>query len=182
MTTGDMDRPGDAERPGAVDDAVWTEIVASFHASPADRRGPWPEAENLPPDPGDEVSGPSAAGEPGVARPTRVVRPARPEHPESATPAVTWTGTPAGPRTWQAPEDEDEGYEPPAPPALPALTGAAKAAWLAGLGGPGYLALATLLHWDTPQWAALLCVLGGIIGFGYLVTRLKDHPDDGAIL
>jgi hypothetical protein len=56
---------------------------------------------------------------------------------------------------------------------------ATKAAWLAGLGGPAYLALATLLHWQTPQWAALLCVLAGVVGFGYLVSRLKDRPDDG---
>jgi hypothetical protein len=160
-----------------VDDAVWTELVASFHASTADRPGRWPDAENLPGDPPAPPQGPTA--------PSRVVRPAsRPDQeqdadaPPSAPPAVTWTA--AGPRDWDPPYDPDEdGFVPPPPPPLPELGVPTKAAWLAGLGGPGYLTLATLLHWSTPQWAALLCVLAGVIGFGYLVSRLKDRPDDG---
>ncbi len=174
MTTGDMDRsdrPSEGERPGAVDDAVWTELVASFHASTADRQGAWPDSENLPGDPDVPDAVPTA--------PSRVVRPAaRPDVPPSAPPAVTWTAE--GPRDWEQPTDpaDEEGYVPPPPPPLPELGVATKAAWLAGLGGPGYLALATILRWETPQWAALACVLAGVIGFGYLVSRLKDRPDD----
>jgi hypothetical protein len=223
MTTGDMDRPSEGDRPGAVDDAIWTELVASFHASTTDKPGLWPEAENLPGDPdGPDPSGaagtataagsgagigPQAPGQdvtrpaeptPGVhpaagggidgavppsaspATPSRVVRPAARhgrELPPAAPPAVTWTG---GPRDYAPAEPVDEdGYVPPPPPPLPELGMATKAAWLAGLGGPGYLALATILHWDTPQWASLLCVLAGVIGFGYLVSKLKDRPEDG---
>jgi hypothetical protein len=212
MTTGD-DRPSEGDRSGAVDDAVWTELVASFHASTADRPGLWPDAENLPSDPDGPVGSLEAApGVPGVpgpaqtphgpntlphgrdavpgaaagvnatpAAPSRVVRPAaRPDQdaPPSAPPAVTWTA--AGPRDWDPPIDpgDDEGYVPPPPPPLPELGVPTKAAWLAGLGGPGYLALATIMHWETPQWIALLCVLAGVVGFGYLVSRLKDRPDD----
>lgn len=208
MTTGDMDRPdrpSEGDRPGAVDDAVWTELVASFHASTADRPGLWPDAENLPGDPdgpGDVATGlptqtpygPGSQphghdGTPSTGAgvnatpmtPSRVVRPAsRPgqDAPPPAPPAVTWTA--AGPRDWDPPFDpDDEGFVPPPPPPLPELGVPTKAAWLAGLGGPGYLTLATILHWNTPQWAALLCVLAGVIGFGYLVSRLKDRPDDG---
>lgn len=211
MTTGDMDRPSEGDRPGAVDDAVWTELVAAFHASTADQPGRWPDAENLPgpeaqpnaedgaygggAQSGSGTQGPhssagtgtgAGAGAPhGVgaspATPSRVVRPAaRPgqEQPPSAPPAVTWTAP--GPRDWDTPaEPAEEGYVPPPPPPLPELGMATKAAWIAGLGGPAYLALATLLHWQTPQWAALLCVLAGVVGFGYLVSRLKDRPDDG---
>jgi hypothetical protein len=84
-----------------------------------------------------------------------------------------------GPRDWQAREGaEDEGFVPPTPPPLPELGMATKAAWLMGLGGPAYLALTTVLHWQTPQWASLLCILSGIAGFAYLVTKLKDRPDD----
>ncbi len=202
MTTGDMDRPSEGDRPGAVDDAVWTELVAAFHASTPDQPGRWPDAENLP-EPGtlsgDGAPGSqhpaSGAGGAGTgagagaghgigttpATPSRVVRPAaRPgqEQPPSAPPAVTWTAS--GPRDWDTPtEPVEEGYVPPPPPPLPELGMATKAAWVAGLGGPAYLALATLLHWQTPQWAALLCVLAGVVGFGYLVSRLKDRPDDG---
>jgi hypothetical protein len=222
MTTGDMDRPSEGDRPGAVDDAIWTELVASFHASTADRPGRWPEAEDLPGDPdgpdpdgtpgtataagGAAGIGPQAPGRdvtrpvdptPGIhpgaggiggavppssapATPSRVVRPAaRPgqELPPTAPPAVTWTG---GPRDYAPAEPVDEdGYVPPPPPPLPELGMGTKAAWLAGLGGPGYLALATILRWDTPQWASLLCVLAGVVGFGYLVSKLKDRPEDG---
>ena len=208
MTTGDMDRPSEGDRPGAVDDAVWTELVAAFHASTAEQPGRWPDAENLPgpetlAQPGDggytdgtqsdpatqdphSGSGGAGAGTGhGVGAapttPSRVVRPAaRPgqEQPPSAPPAVTWTAP--GPRDWDSPaEPVEEGYVPPPPPPLPEVGMSTKAAWLAGLGGPAYLALATLLHWETPQWAALLCVLAGVVGFGYLVSRLKDRPDDG---
>jgi len=225
MTTGDMDRPSEGDRPGAVDDAVWTELVASFHASTADRPGLWPESENLPGDPdGPDPHGPAGSaaaatgpGAPGIgapapgrdgvlpadpgagllpgagaalgaapgssspATPARVVRPAHragQEPPPVAPPAaVTWTG---GPRDYAPAEPVDEdGYVPPPPPPLPELGMATKAAWLAGLGGPGYLALATILQWNTPQWTLLLCVLSGVVGFGYLVSKLKDRPEDG---
>lgn len=214
MTTGDMDRPSEGDRPGAVDDAVWTELVAAFHASTADQPGRWPDVENLPgletqphagdgafgdggsagtqsPHSGVDGAGPAAGTGTGAVAghgvgtapttPSRVVRPAaRPgqEQPPSTPPAVTWTAP--GPRDWDTPaEPVEEGYVPPPPPPLPELGMATKAAWIAGLGGPGYLALATLLQWQTPQWAALLCVLAGVVGFGYLVSRLKDRPDDG---
>jgi hypothetical protein len=200
MTTGDMDRSSENDRqnetqnetPGTVDDEVWTELVASFHASTADRTGLWPDSENVPADPDTELGNaatetthtetPTPDAPQGVtampAAPSRVVRPAaRPDVPPSAPPAVTWTA--AGPRDWDPPLDPDEeGFVPPPPPPLPALEAATKAAWLAGLGGPGYLALATIMHWETPQWIALLCILAGVIGFGYLVSRLKDRPED----
>jgi hypothetical protein len=215
MTTGDMDRPSEGDRPGAVDDAVWTELVASFHASTADRPDLWPAAENVPEDPdgpppapgagtGTGAPGPgghrtpySLAGDADAAStagadadtdlspgahtpPSRVVRPAaRPgqEAPPSAPPAVTWTAS--GPRDYTPDPIDEDGFVPPPPPPLPELGMSTKAAWIAGLGGPGYLALATVLHWETPQWAALLCVLAGVIGFAYLVSRLKDRPEDG---
>jgi hypothetical protein len=252
MTTGgDMDRPGEGDLPGAVDDAVWTELVASFHASTADRPGLWPDAENLPGEPGADAaagtpgaggaagggsgsgggsgeggggtpgygSGPASGAQPPQASahdagtiprpptgadrahpaaggfhgagaagvqptsasatpPSRVVRPAaRPgQEQPPAPPAVTWTA--AGPRDYAPADPDDDGYTPPPPPPLPELGMATKAAWLAGLGGPGYLTLATIAHWETPQWAALLCVLAGVAGFGYLVSKLKDRPDD----
>jgi hypothetical protein len=89
---------------------------------------------------------------------------------------VTWTAS--GPRDWDEAEQPEEGYTPPPPPPLPELGMATKAAWLGGLGGPAYLALATILQWETPQWAALMSVLAGVTGFGYLVSKLKDRRDD----
>jgi hypothetical protein len=224
MTTGDMDHPGDPERPGGVDEAIWSELVAAFHAPSApDAERPWPEAENLaaaPPQDGQETAAPArpgparapspaddgpdgpgphdaapdqrpfpgAAADPGADReggPARVVRPAaRPGTPPQRPPAsVTWTG-PAlgeGPRDWPSPPDEDgdlDRFVPPPVPPMPELSGAAKAAWLAGIGGPLYLMAATILNWDTPRWAAALCVLGGVGGFAYLVSRLQSRGDD----
>jgi hypothetical protein len=206
MTTGDMDRPGDPDRPGAVDEAIWSELVAAFHEPSApDERPPWPRAENLAaaPQSGEVIAAEPFHGEPGAEAPdaplgpageaggdrdggppSRVVRPAvRTDAPQLPPAAVTWTGPvapPSGPRDWPAPtvdEDSIDGYVPPPIPPME-LGGAAKAAWLAGIGGPLYLMAAAIVNWPTPRWAAALCLLGGIGGFGYLVSRLKDRQDD----
>jgi hypothetical protein len=203
MTTGDTDRPGDPEQPGAVDEAIWSELVAAFHAPSApDDRMSWPAAENIaaaaPDDDAPPVDGqfhaapdePGAAAEdgerPGADRdggpPSRVVRPAARTDAPPPPSAVTWTrpAEATGPRDWPTPEDDDSdaSFLPSQLPPMPELPAAAKAAWIVGIGGPVYLALATILRWDTPQWAAALCLLGGILGFGYLVSRLKDRSDD----
>ena len=202
MSTGDMDRPGDREQPGGdrgpvVDEQVWSELVASFHASP-----------DAPPSAEEQFELSTLIDPP--AGPGHVVRSANPNRPEPATPetpglgagladgrsAVTWTtggaaelGTvgaqrsgSAGPRDWDGwtGEDEDE-FVAPIPPPLPEMSPGAKLAWLAGLGGPAYLMAATILQWDPPGWASLLAVGGAVGGFLYLFSRLKDHrggPDD----
>ncbi|HEY3866996.1 MAG TPA: hypothetical protein VGM10_01540 [Actinocrinis sp.] len=237
MTAMEGEPPGEGERPRAVDDEVWTELVASFHASSTAPSARWPDAENLPqeddgfgppeppaPDPdhlglaglGDPPGGPAAFEGPAGPGSSRVVRPAfRPEGeaqreaapPVPPRPAVPppsgvrppaaprestyWTSPTIGPRDWDTAAEPDEPYVPPAPPPLPEVSTAAKAALLVGLGGPAYLVVAAVLNWQTPSWAALVCVLCGVAGFGYLVSRLKgsrdeddDDPDDnfGAVV
>jgi len=205
VSTGDMERPGDWEQQGgdrgpAVDEQVWTELVAAFHASP-----------DSPPSPEEQFELSTLIDPP--AGPGHVVRSAN--RPESAPDgpglgagladgrsAVTWTtgagarggaigpgmtgpgvaGMP-GPRDWDGgpgAEDEDE-FVPPIPPPLPEMSAGTKLAWLAGLGGPAYLMAATILGWEPPGWASLLAVGGAVGGFLYLFSRLKDHrggPDD----
>ena len=207
--------PGEGERPGAVDDEIWTELVASFHASSTAPSALWPDVENVPQDddgfgppeppaagqgfpappgpPGPMVSeGPAGPGSSRVVRPAFrpegepppvPPRPAQPPRSPAPRPPVTpqemkyWTSS-SGPRDWDGVPDSDEPYVPPAPPPLPEVSTAAKAALLVGLGGPGYLVLAAVLNWNTPSWAALVCVLCGVAGFGYLVSRLKGRDDD----
>jgi hypothetical protein len=194
VSTGDMERPGDWEQPSGdrgpvIDEQVWSDLVAAFHASP-----------DAPPSPEEQFELSTLTDPP--AGPGHVVRSAN-RPPESSTEetlpgagladgrsAVTWTtgtgglgrGRPgAGPRDWEEPADADDGFVPPLPPPLPEMTAGAKLAWLAGIGGPVYLMTATLLQWNMPPWASVLAAGGAVGGFLYLVSRLKDHrggPDD----
>jgi hypothetical protein len=194
VSTGDMERPGDWEQPSGdrgpvIDEQVWSDLVAAFHASP-----------DAPPSPEEQFELSTLIDPP--AGPGHVVRSAnRPPDPAAEEPkpgggladgrsAVTWTtggglGAPAGsraagPRDWDE-DDPEEEFVPPVPPPLPEMTPGAKLAWLAGLGGPLYLLAATLLQWDMPVWASVLAAGGAVGGFLYLVSRLKDHrggPDD----
>jgi hypothetical protein len=166
------DRPGEPDGPtDAEAEAVWNDLVASFHASQApEGEAPWPESENVTPPPP-----PAGTLEPGA----RVVRPAaRPAPPRSVDSQLTWTSGAIGPRDVPAPEPTPETFEPPEPEPLPSLDWPARAAWLGALGGPGYLMAATILNWQTPTWIAVGCAFGGLCGFGYLVSRLKPHRDD----
>jgi len=192
VSTGDMERPGDWEQPGgdrgpAVDEQVWTELVAAFHASP-----------DAPPSPEEQFELSTLIDPP--AGPGHVVRSAnRPDTAPDAQglgsglsdgrSAVTWTtgggaragGPVAGPRDWDGGPGEDDEFVAPVPPPLPEMSAGAKLAWIAGLGGPAYLMAATILQWDPPGWASLLAVGGAVGGFLYLFSRLKDHrggPDD----
>jgi hypothetical protein len=208
VSTGDMEHPGDWEQQGgdrgpAVDEQVWSELVAAFHASP-----------DSPPSPEEQFELSTLTDPP--TGPGHVVRSANRPDPGADEPgfgagladgrsAVTWTtglGDPrsanarpdggrvspprsgaAGPRDWDgagADLDEDE-FVAPIPPPLPEMSAGTKLAWMAGLGGPAYLMAATILQWDPPGWASLLCVGGAVGGFIYLFSRLKDNrggPDD----
>lgn len=238
MTTADPGEPvpGEGER-GAVDDSVWTELVAAFHASPGAPSDQWPDVENLSPGENGRADAPGGPwpGPPGGG--SRVVRPAvrpgedpgpdgaergpggefdadfggsggigpddaghsvpdlatwpdgepgadRPRQPRQlkygtgAGGLTYWNGTLGGPRDYEPAEPGEEPYEPPVPPPLPELSAPAKGAILALIGGPGYLVVSAIMHWQTPEWAALLCVLAGVAGFGYLVSRLKSGKGD----
>jgi hypothetical protein len=81
-------------------------------------------------------------------------------------------------------EEEDEGhFVPPEPPPLPTLDPVTKGAWAALFGGPGYLMIATALHWSVPGYAAFFAVAAFVTGFALLVIRMNDPgpggPDDG---
>lgn len=200
MSTGDMERPGDREQPPGdrgpvIDEQVWSDLVAAFHASP-----------DAPPSAEEQFELSTLIDPP--AGPGHVVRsanrpqdPAPPEEPKPGSgladgrSAVTWTtggagpagpgpaaapGRLTGPRDWDEDDPEDE-FVPAVPPPLPEMTPGTKLAWLAGIGGPAYLMASTLLQWQMPVWASVLAAGGAVGGFLYLVSRLKDHrggPDD----
>jgi hypothetical protein len=80
-------------------------------------------------------------------------------------------------------DDDDDHFVPPAPPPLPKLDPLAKGAWAALFGGPGYLVVATALHWSVPGFAAFCAVAAFVTGFALLVLRMNESgpggPDDG---
>jgi hypothetical protein len=199
VSTGDMERPGDWEQPPGdrgpvIDEQVWSELVAAFHASPD--APPSAEEQFELSTLTDPPAGPGTGPGHVVRSANRPPDPAAPEQPPGAgladgRSAVTWTTGAAGPagagragtgpRDWPEPPDPDDEFVPEEPPPLPEMTAGAKLAWLAGIGGPVYLMAATLLHWDMPTWASVLSAGGAVGGFLYLVSRLKDHrggPDD----
>jgi hypothetical protein len=93
--------------------------------------------------------------------------------------------SPAGwiPVRGEAEDDDDEHFVPPVPPPLPKLDPLAKGAWAALFGGPGYLVVATALHWSVPGFAAFCAVAAFVTGFALLVLRMNESgpggPDDG---
>jgi hypothetical protein len=88
-----------------------------------------------------------------------------------------------------ASEDDDEHFVPPVPPPLPKLDPVTKGAWAALFGGPGYLLVATALHWSVPGLAVFCAVAAFVTGFALLVLRMNepgpggpDDGDDGAVV
>jgi hypothetical protein len=85
--------------------------------------------------------------------------------------------------------DDDDHFVPPTPPPLPKLDPLTKGAWAALFGGPGYLVVATALHWSVPGYAAFLAVAAFVTGFALLVLRMNEpgsggphDGDDGAVV
>jgi hypothetical protein len=149
---------------GTSDEEVWAALVASFHASPDERRdGLTVSAEPVGTGEGDDVGDP--AGDPIPAEPTAV---------------------PATPRTWSPEESAEEHFVPPLVGPAPPLEPMTKAAWLATLGGPLALVVMVLTGWEAPGWAVWACSLAFVAGFVTLVVRMRsgDDPggDDGAVV
>jgi hypothetical protein len=96
--------------------------------------------------------------------------------------------SPAAPRSWSPPEEDEGHFTPPTPPPLPALAPGTKAAWTGLFGGPGYLLVATLAGWSVPAWALFMAIAAFVGGFTVLVLRQNDPPDedsghdDGAVV
>ncbi|WP_043638426.1 hypothetical protein [Nonomuraea candida] len=162
--------------PQSDEDEVWRQIVASFNDT-AERDSadqPWPDSENVAPEPT-----------------RRVVKPSEEDDPAARDDAFAGDPTEPGdvldrPDTE---DDEDEGhYEPPPPPPLPKLDLPTKLAWVALFGGPAYLLVAAMASWHMEGWALFTAVAAFIGGFVALVVRMGDGPpndsgwDDGAVL
>ncbi|MFJ2029259.1 hypothetical protein [Streptosporangium sp. NPDC087985] len=157
--------------PQSDEDEVWRQIVASFNDT-AERDAadqPWPDSENLPPEPLRRVVRQSGEDD-------------RPPAKEDFT--GDDTGDEAGP---EGPDDEGH-YVPPPPPPLPKTDTATKIAWLGLFGGPAYLLLSAALNWNLQGWMLFGAVAAFIGGFVALVVRMGDGPpndsgwDDGAVI
>ncbi|GAA3208934.1 hypothetical protein [Nonomuraea helvata] len=145
------------------EDEVWRQIVASFNDT-AERDSadqPWPDSENVPPEPT-----------------RRVVKPSEEPLPDEDTDEDS-----------EEEEGGEEGhFEPPPPPPLPKLDLPTKLAWVALFGGPAYLLVAAMASWHMEGWALFTAVAAFIGGFVALVVRMGDGPpndsgwDDGAVL
>jgi hypothetical protein len=170
---GSKPSPPPGSTPASDVDDAWAEIVARFDTEPTGPRRSWPAAEDLNDD------GSTGAG----SRATPVRRPrAAPPAAESDEPSLL-----DGLDTFGAdlPDDDEEGYTPPAPPPLP------RPSMPAVLGVAGIIGgLVVFLRPDLlPMSNGTAMVLGFIAclaGVATLVWRLRpgdeedDDPDDGA--
>jgi hypothetical protein len=153
----------------AVDEDVWSAIVAGFDATTTDPIPRWPVSEDVD-DENERRSG-------------RVLRPAVQNPPEGQDwPASQWRA--AGP----PPEDPVEHYVPPEPPPLPEGDVLSRFAWIGLIGGPIFLLVAAILGWELTGWVATAPLVAFMAGFVTLVARMRDRPhddsdpDDGAVV
>ncbi len=92
-----------------------------------------------------------------------------------------------GPRDYEPPEDEDEGYTPPEPPPIGATDPLPTLAWCMALGGP-ILTVLLLIFWTAaPSWLYLSAVAASLAGWLVLFWRMPrgrrdSDDDDGAVL
>jgi hypothetical protein len=176
-----MTSSGDVGGEVSGEEAAWRDLIARFNV-PADTScevAPWPSREDLP--------DPEAAGAP----PSSVVSLDQPGEyaagtalPSDRSRVIRHLGDP---RSYSPPEEEDERYVPVPLPPPDKLDPVAKFAWAALVGGPGYLLIATFLHWTISGIAACAAVGAFIGGFVTLVIRFgdrqhRDGNDDGAVL
>jgi hypothetical protein len=154
MSSGSGDVGGEV----SGEEAAWRDLIARFDMPGANSAVsvPWPAVEDLPdssPVPAEQPEVPEAPArripdDLGPADRTRVIRHA------------------GDPRSYSAPEEEDERYVPEPLPPPAQLDGLSKAAWAALICGPGYLLFGTIIGWtisgtDRPR---------------------RDDNDDGAVL
>lgn len=168
--------------PDAVD-AAFDDIVSRIGETPSQEA--WPAVEG---------SGPA-----GSTEPTAVPAP------PSTTPTwIGWDDLRRPERPGAADEDDepaddaadDEGhYVPPEPAPVPRGDARIRWAWAGALGAPVLAIVLPLLGWGLDGLAGIGLVLAFLVGFGYLISRLReeppsDHdgglpgggPDDGAVI
>ena len=181
-------------------DDVWAQIVAGFDLPTTVGAGPWPLAEDLPPDsdqPGSTRAGDApdrrrssieslypSAQEPGDSSPVprRIVRPIEP---------TLDTGSSSG--TASTPSGEydplsilDEHFVPDPPPPLPRLRVGTRWALAAIL--VGVVLIVGQAFWDAVPDAVFLGVVFVVGGFIGLVAMMREDrpsdsdPDDGAVV
>jgi hypothetical protein len=182
-------------------DDVWAQIVAGFDLPATVGAGPWPLAEDLPPDsnqrdpdrPGDrsDLRSPSSIESLYTGTqdpidqspvPRRIVRPVDP-----GFDAGTSSGTAATPSGEYDPLSIlDEHFVPGPPPPLPRLRRGTRWALAAIL--VGVVLMVGRAFWDTVPDAVFLGVLFVVGGFVGLVAMMREDrpsdsdPDDGAVV
>ncbi|WP_336716498.1 hypothetical protein [Arthrobacter sp. USHLN218] len=109
--------------------------------------------------------------------------PAADPQPPAAGETQSGTGTPAGPRDYSEPADDDEGFVPPEPAPLGTGDPLVVLAWCGAAGAPLALLLMAMFWRSAPFAVIAGLVVLFIAGASYLVSRLpgdRDHGDDGA--
>jgi hypothetical protein len=182
-------------------DDVWAQIVAGFDLPTTEGAGPWPLAEDLPPDsdrPDSDRAGDSSdrrrassieslytgTQDPSDTSPVprRIVRPVDPSSGTGSS--STAAATPSG--EYDPLSILDEHFVPGTPPPLPRLRRGTRWALAAIL--VGVVLIVGRAFWDSVPDAVVLGVLFVVGGFIGLVAMMREDrpsdsdPDDGAVV
>jgi hypothetical protein len=185
---------------GDTTDDVWAQIVAGFDLPATVGAGPWPLAEDLPPDSDQHDGAPSGDGadrrRPSSIEslytatqdptdqspvPRRIVRPVDPSVDAGTSSAAA---TPSG--EYDPLSILDEHFVPDPPPPLPRLRRGTRWALAAIL--VGIVLIVGRAFWDSVPDAVFLGVLFVVGGFIGLVAMMREDrpsdsdPDDGAVV
>lgn len=92
----------------------------------------------------------------------------------------------SGPRDYEAPEGDDDGFVPPELPSLGSSEPAILLSWLGAAGGPLFLVFAAIFWRSIPLVVTIGVIMAFLGGTGYLLSRLPNHRDhdggDGAVV
>lgn len=169
--TPSADEPRDGRNDPDELDAEFDAIVARLTASDTGAV-PWPEAEEA------SDAGDAPAAPPAQRTPHRDWA----EWDDLRIPSVE-------PEADSSEDADDDGhFVPPEPAPVPRGDSRLRWAWAGALGAPLLAILLPLLGWGLDGLTGIGLVLAFLVGFGYLISRLREGPrvdggpDDGAVV
>jgi hypothetical protein len=173
--TPSADEPRDGRNDPEELDAEFDAIVARLTA-PDTGTVPWPEAEETS-DAGDAPAAPTPP--PAKRTPDRDWA----EWDDLRIPSVEPEADAS-----EGEDDDDAHFVPPEPAPVPRGDSRLRWAWAGALGAPLLAILLPLLGWGLDGLTGIGLVLAFLVGFGYLISRLREGPrvdggpDDGAVV
>lgn len=176
--TPSADEPRDGRPDPEELDAEFDAIVARLTA-PETGAAPWPEAEQT-----SDAADPPPAPPPARRTPDRDWA----EWDDLRIPSVEPESESESLEDEDDDDSDDGHFVPPEPAPVPRGDSRTRWAWAGALGAPVLAIVLPLLGWGLDGLTGIGLVLAFLVGFGYLISRLREGPridggpDDGAVV